>query len=363
MSIDLTDRHTYLGASEIAGALGLSLHDPAFEVWARKTGRTKYKEVTGDIKRGIALEPHAIQEVGERDDVHLVVPAGQIQAGRYRKMASPKEGICRAHPDGEIEMEHPTLSTPGRGLLEVKCPRSTTFARIKEQGLPPENILQLQLGMQLGDYEWGAFAVHTAEDWETLLFPMERDPNLDLVHLGNEWWETYVETDVPPPAISEKAPMVTAIGGELVYVAPDNEKWVELMEQYTLYRDTKKALEEMWKGGKEEDAEPGLKDRIIAMMEDDLKTAVAEGAGWKIRLNQEYTSNRFNQDLLAELGPFDPERVQQVLEEHGIKGPELQTIMGTLGLTGRIDAYDKERFYARTTPSKVITGWRSKIDE
>jgi predicted phage-related endonuclease len=298
-------RHTYLGASEIAAALGLSAVEHPTAVWAAKTGRRKEGPPNKDMLRGIYLEPIVRNHcVAEDTRITQVFDA----RGFWRGRESPYVG---AHDDGAFV----GFGRQEMSYLEIKCPNRFTYEQHKEEGLPNQNILQLTLGMHLAGEAFGAFAVHSADSWETLIFPLELDEELGawLEHQGHLWWERFVLTDSPPPDHPvQTMPEIPVVRGEAIY--REDDEWRDLMEQWDLYDQTKKQIEELWEGKKisKDEREPGLRDRILEEM-GEAKTIIT--SGYKTHQILQEGRKTFSTDLLLKVGPYDPAAAAAVVDD------------------------------------------------
>ena len=298
------ERMSYLGSSELASVFGLSVFDTPGSVWSRKTGRRKDDgPSTPDQLRGIHLEAVVRDKVLPSRESVLHVEDDELF---YLHPEAP----VGCHPDGKIE-----VTRTGRGTLEIKCPNRMAFQKYRDDGLPSSNVLQLLTTTALTGEEVGYFAVHNADSWETLLFPLELDQENEravasVLQRATEWWHTYVATGERPPEFGyAEPPKLPELRGDLIY--RDDDEWHELMEEYRKYREIRAALDHVYKGTEEE---PGLKEKIVLAMGEESKVA---GAGWKMQRIQVERRN-FSKKLLEGIGPLDPEKVRHQLEEvHG----------------------------------------------
>jgi len=341
-------RSEFVGASEFASAGGLDVHTPRWDLWAKKTNRLK-DEDNRRMEKGRTMEPIVRARVGEMDVVHSV---RDPEAGEFYM-----EDHTGCHPDGWLTMEHPTLELQGPGILEIKCPDSFIVKNIQEQGLPTQNLIQLQGTCLLAGAKWGAFAIFDANSFEDpLLFPMMLDEKLarHFQRVANQFYVDHVLTDKAPNAFPDVVhPVIPTLGGEMVYVPPEDEEWSELCEEYALIRDTRKMIE-LRNEGSEKKEIVGLRDRLIAKMEA-LETTLAQGAGWKMRYNPDHRVRRFQQKLLDEIGAYDPERVIAVLERRDWPGPDIQSLIAELDMSARLLSSD-DRLY-HTSREKRVQGW------
>lgn len=374
----VTDRPRggFIGASESAAVVGLDPYTSRFDVWARKTGRQTYEEENRDMRRGKLLEPIVRNvELPLRSDVHATYDPEPDEFWLH------ENGVSGSHPDGEIEMVHPTLELPGRGALEIKTVNREMFSIIQEQGLPSHHVIQLNKTIGLTEKPWGAFGVHCADSWETLLFPLMLDTSLYQYTVDQEakFKAQHIDTDVAPQLFpDDPVPEIPTLAGDTVDVSAD-EEWIELMDEYTEYYETKKVLEELWPSedqlrralkqaeDTEEERELSLKERIQAKMVR-LEAEGALGAGWKFLYRPGATRKQFYRELVTELGPYDPDKVARILEEELcsetdelkalMSAAALEPIFGRLMLEARVTGEDSRFFreinqpYFRSWPKK-----------
>jgi putative phage-type endonuclease len=338
-------RREYIGASEIASALGLGSYSNPQEVWARKTGRRKENKPTPDMLRGTYLEPVVREHCVTSDE-----RVEKVVAPRFHQ--DPEIPHVAAHDDGGIF----GFGRADEGVLEIKCPNGFAFRSMREDGLPSENVLQIQYVMGLSRREHGVFAVHCADTWETLLFPVEFDAKVFdyLRRQADVFMRQFVKQDRMPPMLVEEAPPeLPVIRGEAIH--RDDEEWGMLMEQWDTYDRTKKAIESIWDGEKGSE-EPGLKDQILAAM-GDVKTVI--GSGYKC--HQIVTKGRrfFDTKKLEKLGPFDPYLTAEIMAAHM---EDAEKLWGELAAKARIDV-NSDEFHSHTAPARFPRIYREFPDE
>lgn len=199
-----------VGASEAAAVCGLSQYETAFDVWARKTGRTDSKESTPVMELGTYCEPILF------DHVERQYPIRQRSPGLFRHK---KHGIVIASPDaflsGDLGLETKVTSDLNKDLGD------------SPDALPPSWILQAQQQIEVCDLSAVVFAVavlpHGIRDFllksvgaaeaarviaqclengtvELRYWTIERHQKLidRMIEKELEFWK-HVETDTPPP--------------------------------------------------------------------------------------------------------------------------------------------------------------------
>lgn len=135
-------RNTGVGASESAAVCGLSPYETAFDVWARKTGRTSSKVSTPEMELGTFLEPAIL------DRISVDHPIARRSPGMFRHT----EVECvLASPDGQL--------ADGRGLeIKVTTDNNNEIADDPD-GLPASWLCQAQQQMAVCDFPSVLFGV------------------------------------------------------------------------------------------------------------------------------------------------------------------------------------------------------------
>ena len=327
-------RTDFLGSSELAAAFSFDVFKTSRELWMEKTGRLRgeHQAVNPDMQRGILLEPVVLAHVlPRRDDVATVEDLDEFHVFDEH----PNLGC---HPDARIRM----VDWPGEGVGEVKCPRLRTFNDIRDHGLPRANVLQLMATMGITGMERGVFAVHCADAWQTLVFPMEFDPDVFdwLMTNGSKWWDEHVVRDTPPPEhfATTSEPAFPTLSGELTQ--DYSPEWEELLDQaMDLYeiRTREKAIKEQ------------LDPQLVKYIEATGYRGIEHDRG-KIIIITNMGRTAFDPDAFAELGPLDPALVAREV-------PQEQ--YDALAKTCRLDPRDP-RLYKKTKASRYPQLYPSK---
>lgn len=101
----LIERRSYMGASDVAAALGVSPYRTPHDVWMEKMGLPMPPVDSEPIRCGVAMEPYVLARY-EVESGLTILPSEPI--------VHPVETWARATPDGVITGESPRL-------IEVKC--------------------------------------------------------------------------------------------------------------------------------------------------------------------------------------------------------------------------------------------------
>jgi putative phage-type endonuclease len=147
------------------------------------------QEVLPVMRRGNRLEDPAAEEYAE-------------QTGRRVE----KRGAITSveHPFLRVNIDRVILDVadkPGDGVLEIKTMNHWALRKVRKEGLRAAHILQVQHGMAVTGFSWGAFAVLHPDSWEMLAFDVERDETLiaAIVREGRSFWAQVQEGELPEP--------------------------------------------------------------------------------------------------------------------------------------------------------------------
>lgn len=185
----LRDQSVAIGASECASLLNVEPYGCTRQLVyrKRKVQPDFQRPETRDMIRGQKLETIALQEYKEQTKRKVITPTkGYFYPG----------GGLVAHPDGII------IDPKGNGVLDLKCPNTFSFARIKHYGYPMAWVLQIQQQMLCTGYKWGSLAAFNSDLWEMLPpFDMEYDPDLakQIISASRRIWKIIRDLDADLP--------------------------------------------------------------------------------------------------------------------------------------------------------------------
>jgi putative phage-type endonuclease len=176
-------RNAGLGASEIAAVKGVCPWKTPYDIFQLKMGRAKNKEsfVTRHGHEAEAKARARYELVSMRD----MTPACAIH---------PRYEICRASLDG--------VSSDGKRILEIKCPKSLkTLEEIKKGKVPEHYMMQVQYQLAVTGADVADFFVYHEDTDQHELKEVKPDLDLqgELIMAALLFWGTYVEGDTPPP--------------------------------------------------------------------------------------------------------------------------------------------------------------------
>ena len=186
------DRTAFLGASDVAAALGLSPWTTPYELWARKTGRLTEPADGESLRVGTALEPE-------------LLAWAEKQLGPLQKAPEvPLEGTpIVTHPDALTEEGDP-----------VECKTTGVVGPVYGQwGEPgtdqiPEYYL-VQCLVQLA--ATGGQVCHVpvllgGQGFRMYQVPRHEELQQQIIERACRWWEAHVVADQPPES-SEPPPL------------------------------------------------------------------------------------------------------------------------------------------------------------
>lgn len=225
-------RQGLIGSTDVAAILGRDEYDPAAQkVWDRivlGVYEENLEEKSGDVRRGMKFEPVAADTLEERFRVRL-----RRHPMRYHDLmdflvADVDRLIVSMTPDEWAASGLAMLADhqDGPGACEIKVPRVANFYKMKEEGLPLHQIVQMQVHLAVTGWAWGIFVFYTPEYDDLIAFPVLRDDDfIDLMELHVErWWYRHIiGKDRPTKPIPDPGRWPKKIVGE--GTPRDDEQW------------------------------------------------------------------------------------------------------------------------------------------
>lgn len=173
------DRADFIGGSDLHHLLNEKPYGCERSLWYEKRGQVPDYPLTetGAMKRGIRLEDLVAKEVEALKGWKVRRRAG-LRAGA--------EGEFAAHIDRHIV----AFDKRGPGVLEIKTMGEWMFRKVKVEGLPTRMVMQIQWYIGWQDWQWGAFAIHWPDGWDTQIFEVTRDQAIidGLRRLADAFW-------------------------------------------------------------------------------------------------------------------------------------------------------------------------------
>lgn len=172
-----------------------------------------------DLERGMVLEPVAVGK-------YVAVTDRMVRRQRQRR--HPNHDWMIGNVDRQIIGDE-----KGPGILEIKCPRWRTFQDVKDHGMRPENLVQLQHYLAVYGYKWGSFGVFNADEMRLIHFDVERNDvfinEVLIPRLEQFWCKHVLERDRPEPEQFNEGIELPRIGGELTIIdSPAAQEAAEL---------------------------------------------------------------------------------------------------------------------------------------
>lgn len=235
----LAMRSKALGGTDVAAIVGLDPYRTPIDVFNLKTGKVPPEPENQMMVAGRILEPGVVTMYCAR--------TGR-KAKRTPVLVHPEHPFLMGTPDRRVWDKERPLS----GLLEVKTHGAAAFEKVREEGLYPAHVVQLQwyLGLdrlvgQTLDIPnwaaWGSYAVLNRDRFDLITFDVEPDEAFfeSLVDAAVAFWNDHVILNVPPPL--PEIPLVTApkVGGDAKVV--DDELVVEAL---AVYAEAKRVADE-----------------------------------------------------------------------------------------------------------------------
>lgn len=327
------ERLTGIGGSEVAALFGVHPWKTRYQLWLEKTGKVDGDvRETPDIRRGRLHEPVAAQLYVERTGAR-VQPVQLLRHPEHEFLFASADRMVMATPE---RAEHP---------LEIKCPRSWVFPKVKREGLPDYAILQGQQEAAV----WGAaeteYVVYGSDDADIVVFPIPFDPEAwdRIVNVAGEFWHDCVMMDIPPDEDTEPpAPVnLPEVKGEMV--RRTDEAFADAAREW---REAKEVAEE---AGQLRDQ---AKARLIELVGEDA-LGCYEGGGVRFYYAERAGRRSFDEQSLRGHGALDPLKVMAWLDA---TIPESGDPAWMAQLRAEW-ALDLEQFVKRGAPFRELRGY------
>lgn len=183
----MASRKGCVGGSDISHVVGEGDYACSRKLYFDKIGQTPDFDDSNKpaFRRGRRLEPVAADYYAEATG-RTLSPIGRI--------VSKTHPNCAVSADRMVYKEGDTSP----GYLEIKTVKSTF--PIRKKGLYKSYVLQVQFGMAVMGWSWGAFAVYQPLDDELLKWDFEADKELGsaLLDAAQKWWADHVLARNPP---------------------------------------------------------------------------------------------------------------------------------------------------------------------
>lgn len=233
--VESHERSKYVGASDVAGILGLSDYKTPMGVWMEKTGRAPPIADNAAMERGRFLERGILDWAAHRLGAKVVEPGVPISEPG---IAVPGCAVLSIHPDGAID----------GALAEVKTSRiASQWGEAGTDVLPDAYLCQVQAQMAIAPIQRAHVCAFLPIQDELRLMVVERDQGF-IDYLLNEvghFWEKHVKADTPPRldhTDATKLYLTQKYGRECGLVRTATEDELRLVQAW---RATKEAADEV----------------------------------------------------------------------------------------------------------------------
>lgn len=219
-TIDTSDRHTYVGASEVSVLFGENPWKSRWQLWLEKTGKAEAPDLSSNEKVfwGSYLEPALAAGVAEQTGWKLRNVRRLI---RHRDLP-----VLASHPDYEI-VSH----DDGPGVAELKTVGRYFWQEHWTDGPPLNYQLQLQTQLACMGREWGVIAALVGGQ-KLEIYRYDAHPRIQKAILSEveKFWSQVETLEEPEPDWKADRQMLASIHGVepgLVYELDDEaDEWI-----------------------------------------------------------------------------------------------------------------------------------------
>jgi len=233
----LEHRRHGIGGSDIGALLGFSNYTTPRDLYFDKIGEAEPFEGNIRTEAGTRLEPIIAQWWSEINQMRI--------REDHKILIHDTKDHVRVNVDRMIVSD----DDRGPGILECKNTGRYAYQSWCEDGLELNHFSQVQWGMYVTGYQWGALAV-LVEGYQIEDFAVERDEDFikEAADRADDFWHNHVLKKIPPkPANREEF--------KKIYPSSDPETTLAAtVETYNLVREAKQAEQARLAAKKSEDA-------------------------------------------------------------------------------------------------------------
>lgn len=257
---ELEERRKSLGASDIAGVLGLGKYSTPLSVWYDKVeGKESSQSVAAEL--GLILEPWLLDKLATRlrEDGHTMTVLGS-----QPHYTHAEHDILTATPDAWISVDGV------EGGCECKTASEYRSSEWPDGGLPDEYYAQVQHQMACADWPWVYVPFLVGNRKFDVRFVPRNDEFIKvLIERAHDFWERFVLTKTPP------APTGADIDTDVLKALyPGGGDEVLRLDDMEDERETYKALARTIKAAQEE--QKAIQQRFMARLGDNQLAYVGE---------------------------------------------------------------------------------------
>lgn len=191
----LAERRKGIGGSDVHHVLGEAPYGcPRWLFYDKLAFEPDYmRDHPGFLRRGQLLEPLIADEYS--------MMTGKKVRRRNQPVVTPGRQWERVNIDRQIVGD-----ARGPGVLECKSMGEWAFGPMKREGLPVAHVLQLQWGLMVTGYTWGAFAILEPASWECLPFEQVRNERLieSVRRAGERFWNNNIVPKIAPDPLPDE---------------------------------------------------------------------------------------------------------------------------------------------------------------
>lgn len=255
-----------IGGSQVAAIFCVHPWLSAYELWAILTGRENPPDLSGDeaVYWGTRLEEIVIDEYQKR--------TGRVVTRENRQVQHPAFPFMAGEVDGWItDPERPERET---GVLDAKTTNAFAGHEWKD-GAPAYYQIQIQHYLACSGKSWGSVGVLIGgQKFRWCDIPRHEKFIRTLEQRCQEWWETHVVQDVPPPVDGSESTRRA-----LAALYPEDDGGEVLLSHSICETAEQLALLEEQKGQIESEIQEA-KNRIIEEIGPATRGILPDGSGW-----------------------------------------------------------------------------------
>ena len=228
----LIERRKSIGGSDIAAVVGRHPFKSARSLAMDKLGMTPLNpEPSGDMKRGITMEPIIRQMMEAQTGNEITIPENRSLLDKHPKLP------IHASVDGYWH----------QGIVEIKAPRSWTLRKMQETGIPDYIHLQGQHNLGVVGGEICRFGFLDTDNWNVVIVDVERDQAIidELQQAADEFWNDYIVPGILPDEVDEDGLAVIEPAKGVVTV--DDGEWEARIERLRDAYNLKNVATELYK--------------------------------------------------------------------------------------------------------------------
>ena len=292
---DFPDRHTYLGASEVAAALGYSPYQTPLDLWRNKREK-KEIESNDAMEWGRILEPIVISVYEMRRNVSIIQKQQLYQ--------NEESGTIRCHLDG--------FDNEISSIIEVKT------ARFWREEIPLHYQIQAHIQMALTGYDKVRFVVlSNTNEYRDDQYVYRSDDTLNWLKAAEIWWQKYMIEDEEPKPINYVDATKIPSNGKIIEATPDlltlHQEYLETNHQMRTLKKYLDSLKERFALAMNDFEEIQSDGRTIASFKAPKQRSVIDWEGLAREYHRTFGRNQsFEDDITKHTQSVKPNRVLRI---------------------------------------------------